>query len=151
MTALINELAADPGPDEVLLILDDYHLVDSGPVHESVAFLLENLPPGLRVVVSGRADPPLPLPLARLRARGQLAELRAADLRFTAEEAAALLGETAGPGLPGTAVAALVARTEGWAAGLQLAGLSLRGHVDPAGFAACVQRQPPLRAGLPGR
>jgi LuxR family maltose regulon positive regulatory protein len=134
VTAVINELAADPGPDEVLLVLDDYHLVDSGPVHESVAFLLENLPPGLRVVVSGRADPPLPL--ARLRARGQLAELRAADLRFTPEEAAALLGETAGPGLPGTAVAALVARTEGWAAGLQLAGLSLRGHADPAGFAA---------------
>ena len=134
VAAVINELAADPGPDEVLLVLDDYHLVDSGPVHESVAFLLENLPPGLAVVVSGRADPPLPL--ARLRARGQLAELRAADLRFTAEEAAALLGETVGPGLPGTAVAALVARTEGWAAGLQLAGLSLRGHADPAGFAA---------------
>ena len=134
VTALINELAADPGPDEVLLVLDDYHLVDSGPVHESVAFLLENLPPGLRVVVSGRADPPLPL--ARLRARGQLAELRAADLRFTPEEAAALLGEAAGPGLPAAAVAALVARTEGWAAGLQLAGLSLRGHADPAGFVA---------------
>jgi LuxR family maltose regulon positive regulatory protein len=134
VTALINELAADPGPEEVLLVLDDYHLVDSGPVHESVAFLLENLPRGLRVVVSGRADPPLPL--ARLRARGQLAELRAADLRFTPEEAAALLGEAAGPGLPGTAVAALVARTEGWAAGLQLAGLSLRGHTDAAGFAA---------------
>jgi LuxR family maltose regulon positive regulatory protein len=134
VAALINELAADPGPDEVLLVLDDYHLVDSGPVHESVAFLLENLPPGLRVVVSSRADPPLPL--ARLRARGQLAELRTADLRFIAEEAAALLGETAGPGLPGTAAAALVARTEGWAAGLQLAGLSLRGHADPAGFAA---------------
>jgi LuxR family transcriptional regulator, maltose regulon positive regulatory protein len=134
VTALINELAADPGPDEVLLVLDDYHLVDSRPVHESVAFLLENLPPGLRVVVSGRADPPLPL--ARLRARGQLAELRAAELRFTGEEAAALLGEAAGPGLPGTAVAALVARTEGWAAGLQLAGLSLQGHADPAGFVA---------------
>jgi LuxR family maltose regulon positive regulatory protein len=133
VTALINELAADPGPDEVLLVLDDYHLVDSGPVHESVAFLLENLPPGLRVVVSGRADPPLPL--ARLRARGQLAELRAADLRFTPEEAAALLGETAGPGLPPVA-AALVARTEGWAAGLQLAALSLRGHADAAGFVA---------------
>jgi LuxR family maltose regulon positive regulatory protein len=134
VTALINELAADPGPDEVLLVLDDYHLVDSGPVHESVAFLLENLPPGLRVVVSGRVHPPLPL--ARLRARGQLAELRAADLRFTDEEAAALLGEAAGPGLPGTAVATLVARTEGWAAGLQLAGLSLREHADPAGFVA---------------
>jgi LuxR family transcriptional regulator, maltose regulon positive regulatory protein len=133
-TALINELAADPGPDEVLLVLDDYHLVGSGPVHESVAFLLENLPPGLRVVVSSRADPPLPL--ARLRARGQLAELRAADLRFTPEEAAALLGETAGPGLPAAAAEALVARTEGWAAGLQLAALSLRGHADAAGFLA---------------
>src|SRR5215469_9127607 len=126
VTALINELAADPGPDQLLLVLDDYHLVDSGPVHESVAFLLENLPPSLRVVVSGRADPPLPL--ARLRARGQLAELRAADLRFTDEEATALLGEAAGPGLPGTAVTALVARTEGWAAGLQLAGLSQIGE-----------------------
>jgi len=134
VTALINELAADPGPDELLLVLDDYHLVDSGPVHESVAFLLENLPPGLRVVVSSRADPPLPLP--RLRARSQLAELRAADLRFTPEEAVALLGEAAGPGLDGTAVAALVARTEGWAAGLQLAGLSLREHTDAAGFVA---------------
>ncbi len=134
MTVLINELAADPGPDEVLLVLDDYHLVDSGPVHESVAFLLENLPPGLRVVVSARADPPLPL--ARLRARGQLAELRAADLRFTGEEAADLLTEAAGPGLPTAAVAALVARTEGWAAGLQLAGLSLRRHADAAGFVA---------------
>jgi LuxR family maltose regulon positive regulatory protein len=134
VTALINELAADPGPDEVLLVLDDYHLIESGPVHESVALLLGNLPPGLRVVVSGRADPPLPL--ARLRARGQLAELRAADLRFTPEEAAALLGETAGPGLPAEAVAALVARTEGWAAGLQLAGLSLRGHTDATGFVA---------------
>jgi LuxR family transcriptional regulator, maltose regulon positive regulatory protein len=134
VTALINELAADPGPDEVLLVLDDYHLADSGPVHESVTFLLENLPPAMRVVVSGRADPPLPL--ARLRARGQLAELRAADLRFTSEEAAELLGEAVGPDLPGTAVAALVARTEGWAAGLQLAGLSLRGHADAAGFVA---------------
>src|SRR5581483_4129094 len=134
VTGLINELTADPGPDEVLLVLDYYHLVDSGPVHESVAFLLENLPPGLRVVLSGRADPPLPL--ARLRARGQLAELRTADLRFTDEEAAALLSEAAGPGLPTAAVAALAARTEGWAAGLQLAGLSLRGHADAAGFVA---------------
>jgi LuxR family transcriptional regulator, maltose regulon positive regulatory protein len=133
-TALINELAADPGPDEVLLVLDDYHLIDSEPVHASVAFLLENLPPGLRVVVSSRADPPLPL--ARLRARGQLAELGTADLRFTTDEAAGLLREAIGAELPGVAVTALVARTEGWAAGLQLAGLSLRGHADPAGFAA---------------
>ena len=134
VTALINELAAQPGRDEVLLVLDDYHLVDAGPVHESVAFLLENLPPGLLLVVSGRADPPLPL--ARLRARGQLAELRAAELRFTTEEAAALLGAAAGPVLPDAAVVALTARTEGWAAGLQLAALSLRGRTDPAGFVA---------------
>jgi LuxR family maltose regulon positive regulatory protein len=134
VTAVVNELAGRPGDGEVLLVLDDYHLADSGPVHESVAFLLDNLPPSLRVVVSSRADPPLPL--ARLRARGQLAELRTAELRFTAEEAAALLAEPGGPGLPGTAVAALTARTEGWAAGLQLAALSLRGHPDPAGFVA---------------
>jgi LuxR family transcriptional regulator, maltose regulon positive regulatory protein len=133
-TAVINELAAQPGRDEVLLVLDDYHLVDAGPVHESVAFLLENLPPGLVLVVSGRSDPPLPL--ARLRARGQLAELRAAELRFTTEEAAALLGTAARQVVPDTAVAALTARTEGWAAGLQLAALSLRGRTDAAGFVA---------------
>ncbi len=109
----------------MLLVLDDYHLIDARPVHASLAFLLEHLPPGLHLVLASRADPPLPL--ARLRARGQLAELRAADLRFTAEEAAALLRESAGADLPGAAVAALAARTEGWAAGLQLAALSLRG------------------------
>jgi LuxR family maltose regulon positive regulatory protein len=134
VTALINELAVQPGQEEVLLILDDYHLVDADPVHESVAFLLENLPPGLLLVVSGRADPPLPL--TRLRARGQMAELRAAELRFTTDEAAALLGAAAGPDLPDTAVVALTARTEGWAAGLQLAALSLRGRTDAAGFVA---------------
>ncbi len=132
--ALINELAADPREDEVLLVLDDYHLIDSQPVHESLLFLLEHLPPGLRMVLASRSDPPLPL--ARLRAGGQLAELRAAELRFTADEAAALLREAIGADLPGTAVAALTARTEGWAAGLQLAGLSLRGQADTAGFVA---------------
>ncbi len=117
-----------------LLVLDDYHLIDSQPVHESLLFLLEHLPPGLRVVLASRSDPPLPL--ARLRADGQLAELRAAELRFTADEAAALLREAIGADLPGTAVTALTARTEGWAAGLQLAGLSLRGQEDTAGFVA---------------
>jgi LuxR family maltose regulon positive regulatory protein len=131
---LINELAADPGEDEVLLVLDDYHLIDSQPVHGSLLFLLEHLPPGLRMVLASRSDPPLSL--ARLRAGGQLAELRAAELRFTADEAAALLREAIGADLPGTAVAALTARTEGWAAGLQLAGLSLRGQADTAGFVA---------------
>ena len=134
VTALVNELAGQLADGEVLLVLDDYHLIDSPPVHASLTFLLEHLPPGLHVVLASRADPPLPL--ARLRARGQLAELRAADLRFTAEEAAALLLEAAGPGLPEASVAALEARTEGWAAGLQLAALSLRGQPDAAGFVA---------------
>ncbi len=117
VTALVNELAAQPSEDEVLLVVDDYHLIEAQPVHASLEFLVEHLPPGLDLVVASRADPPLPLP--RLRAGGRLAELRAADLRFTAEEAAAL-----------------AARTEGWAAGLQLAALSLRGQADPAGFVA---------------
>ena len=134
VTALINELAAQPRADEMLLVLDDYHLVGSQPVHASVGFLLEHLPPGLHVVLASRADPPLAL--ARLRARGQLAELRTAELRFTAGEAAAMLREAAGADLPDAAVAALAARTEGWATGLQLAGLSLRGRADVAGFVA---------------
>ena len=134
VTALINELAARPGEDEIVLVLDDYHLVDAQPVHASLEFLLEHLPPGLRLVLASRSDPPLPLP--RLRAGGQLAELRAGELRFTAEEAAGLLQEAIGAGLPGAAVAALTTRTEGWAAGLQLAALSLRGQADPAGFVA---------------
>jgi LuxR family maltose regulon positive regulatory protein len=135
LTALINELAAGPGGGEVLLVLDDYHAIGAEPVHASVGFMLEHRPPGLHLALASRSDPPLAL--ARLRARGQLTELRAADLRFTAGEAAGLLQQTgAGPGLalPGEAVAALVARTEGWAAGLQLAALSLRGQEDVTGF-----------------
>ena len=137
MTALINELAAQPGDDTVRLVLDDYHLIDSRPVHASVGFLLEHRPPGLGVVLGSRIDPALAL--ARLRARGQLAELRASELRFTQDEAAALLQQIAAvpaAALPEADVAALAARTEGWAAGLQLAGLSLRGQADVAGFVA---------------
>src|SRR6266699_2044189 len=134
VTALINDLAAQPDDGEVLLVLDDYHLIDAQPVHTSLEFLLEHLPPGLHLVLASRSDPPLPL--ARLRAGRQLAELRTGDLRFTAEEAAALLREAIGGDLPGAVVAALAARTEGWAAGLQLAGLSLRGQPDVTGFVA---------------
>src|SRR5271170_2527536 len=134
VTALINDLAARPGDGEVLLVLDDYHLIDARPVHGSLGFLLEHLPPGLHLVLASRADPPLPL--ARLRAGGQLAELRTADLRFSAGEAAALLRESAGADLPAAAVAALAARTEGWVAGLRLAALSLARQTDPAGFVA---------------
>jgi LuxR family maltose regulon positive regulatory protein len=132
VTALINELAAQP--DQVLLVLDDYHLVAAEAVHATLAFLVEHVPPGLRLLLASRADPPLPL--ARLRASGQLAELRERDLRFTAEEAAALLREAVGPDLLEEAVAALAARTEGWVAGLQLAALSLRGQPDIPGFLA---------------
>src|SRR5215470_3349584 len=137
VTALINELAARPGGGEAVLTLDDYHLIDAGPVHESLLLLAEHLPPGLRLVLASRSEPPLSL--GRLRARGQLAELRAAELRFTADEAAALLrraAEGAGTALSDAEVAVLTARTEGWAAGLQLAGLSLRGRSDTAEFVA---------------
>jgi LuxR family transcriptional regulator, maltose regulon positive regulatory protein len=130
VTALVNELATQP--NEVALVLDDYHLVHAPPVHGSVEFLLEHLPPSLCLVLAGRADPPLPL--ARLRARGQLTEVRAGDLRFTPEEAAELLRSAVGPDLPEATVAALEDRTEGWVAGLQLAALSLRGRTDIAGF-----------------
>jgi LuxR family transcriptional regulator, maltose regulon positive regulatory protein len=134
VTALINDLAARPDKGEMLLVLDDYHVIGAQEVHESVDFLLEHRPPKLHLVMASRSDPPLAL--ARLRARGQLGELRAAELRFTSEEAAALLGEASGAGLPRAAAAALAARTEGWAAGLQLAALSLRGQEDVTGFVA---------------
>jgi len=132
VTALVNTLAAQP--DQVALVLDDYHLIQAAAVHDSLTVLLERLPVQLRLVLAGRTDPPLPL--ARLRARGQLVELRERELRFTPQETAALLGEAVGLDLPEAAAAALAARTEGWAAGLQLAVLSLQGHGDPVGFVA---------------
>src|SRR5215468_7825044 len=133
-TAVINQLAVVPDAGAVVLVLDDYHLIEAPTVHDSVVFLVERLPPGLRLVLAARTDPPLPL--ARLRARGQLAELRATDLRFTLEETAAFLREATGLDLPTASVAALQERTEGWAAGVQLAALSVQGHPDPAGFVA---------------
>jgi LuxR family maltose regulon positive regulatory protein len=133
-TVVINELTALSDEHAVTLILDDYHLIEAPAVHTSVEFLLDRLPPGLRLVLASRADPPLPL--ARLRGRGQLAELRERDLRFTLAETAAFLREATGLDLPAASVAALQNRTEGWAAGVQLAALSLQGHADPAGFVA---------------
>jgi LuxR family transcriptional regulator, maltose regulon positive regulatory protein len=134
VTAVINQISARPDDGEILFVLDDYDLIGSQRVHGSLIFLIEHLPPRLRLVLASRADPPLGL--ARLRARAQLAELRAADLRFTDEEAGALLRHAVGAEVPDAAVAALTARTEGWAAGLQLAGLSLRGRPDIPGFVA---------------
>jgi LuxR family transcriptional regulator, maltose regulon positive regulatory protein len=130
VTVLVNELAELA--EEVVLVLDDYHLIQAPAVHASVEFFLEHLPPSLQLVLASRADPPLSL--ARLRGRGQLAELRQADLRFTPQEAGELLGATVGAELPEVAVAALGNRTEGWAAGLQLAALSLQGRSDIGEF-----------------
>src|SRR5262245_23655452 len=130
VTVVVNQFASQSG--RVVLVVDDYHLIDAAPVHASVELLLERLPGSLWLVLASRADPPLPL--ARLRARGQLAELRAADLRFTGEETTTLLREVMGLELPAGSVEALAARTEGWAAGLQLAALSLRGQTDVVGF-----------------
>jgi LuxR family transcriptional regulator, maltose regulon positive regulatory protein len=130
VTALVNELAAHP--DEFVLVLDDYHHIESPTVHEGLAFLLEQLPPGMHMVISTRSDPLIPL--ARFRARGQLAELRAADLRFTLDESTSLLRRIWELNLPEESVIALEERTEGWATGLQLAALALRGSSNPAQF-----------------
>jgi ATP/maltotriose-dependent transcriptional regulator MalT len=132
VTAVINAVA--DRPDRLVLVLDDLHLVEAPPVHDSLRLLLDRLPAQLQLVLASRTDPPLPL--ARPRVRGQLLELRAADLRFTPEETAMLLRETIGLELPAPSLAVLAARTEGWAAGLQLAALSLRGHHDARGFVA---------------
>ena len=130
LTALLNEIAAIP--TDFVLVLDDYHLVDSQPVDQAVAFLVEHLSPQMHLIIATREDPHLPL--ARLRARGQLTELRAADLRFTPAEAAEFLNRVMGLNLSAENIAALETRTEGWIAGLQLAALSMQGQKDATGF-----------------
>jgi len=130
LTALINGIATIPDP--FILVLDDYHLITAQPIHDGLAFLLDHLPPNLHLVLATRADPPLPLP--RLRIRGELTELRVADLRFTPQEVTAFLNEVMGLGLSAEDVAALEARTEGWVAGLQAAALSLQGREHTTSF-----------------
>jgi LuxR family maltose regulon positive regulatory protein len=132
LAALLNELAAIAG--DIVLVLDDYHVIDAREVQDGMAFLLDHLPPGLHVVIAGRADPALPL--ARLRARGELVEARAAELRFTPDEAAAYLNGMMGLQLTAGDVATLEGRTEGWIAALQLAALSMQGRDDVAAFIA---------------
>jgi LuxR family maltose regulon positive regulatory protein len=130
LTNLLNEISTLP--ESFLLVLDDYHSIDSQPVDYSVTFIIENQPQQFHLLIATREDPDLPL--ARLRARGQFSELRAADLRFTPTEAAEFLNRVMGLSLSEEDVAALEARTEGWIAGLQLAALSMRGYQDAAGF-----------------
>ena len=132
LATLVNELSAVPG--EISLVLDDYHLVDGSGIGAGMSFLLEHLPPNVHLVISTRADPALPLP--RLRARGELVEVRAGDLRFTADEVALYLDAAIGPDLEARDVAVLEARTEGWIAALQLAALSMHGRADIGGFIA---------------
>lgn len=122
LTVLLNELVALS--EEVVLVLDDYHAIETSAIHQAVEFLLGHLPPSLHLIIATRVDPPLPL--ARLRAQGRLTELRAADLAFTMEEAVAFLNDAMGLQLSTEDVTALEARTEGWIAGLHLAGLTLR-------------------------
>jgi len=126
LVSLINDLEVVDGT--TVLVLDDYHVIDSPAVHEAVTFLLDNLPPQVTVAITTRVDPPLPL--ARLRARGELVEIRAAELRFTTAEAGTFLHDVMGLELEPAHVEALESRTEGWAAGLQLAGLSARDRND---------------------
>jgi LuxR family transcriptional regulator, maltose regulon positive regulatory protein len=119
--SLVTDLDQLAGP--TVLALDDYHAIDATEVHDAVTFLVENLPPQATLAIATRADPPLPLP--RLRSRGELLELRATDLRFTADEARMFLNEVMGLDVSPEQVDALDSRTEGWAAGLQLAALSV--------------------------
>ncbi len=129
---LVNGLSASPR--RVVFVLDDYHLIRSAEIHDSVLFLVEHQPPTLHLAIATRADPPLPL--ARLRVRDDVTELRGADLRFTEQQAADFLNTGLGLSLERDDVLQLQQRTEGWAAGLQLAGLSLRDHPDPGRFIA---------------
>lgn len=130
LTALLNDITTIPNP--FVLVLDDYHMIDAAAVDQALTFLLEHLPPQMHLVIATREDPPLPL--ARLRARSQLTELRAADLRFTPAEAAAFLNQVMCLNLSAENIAALETRTEGWIAGLQLAAISMQGHQDAASF-----------------
>ena len=132
LTPLLNALSTLPA--DALLVLDDYHMIDAAPIHRALVFLLDHLPPRLHLMILTRTDPPLSL--TRLRARGQLLELRAADLRFTPEEAAAFLCDACGIPLATDQIAALDAHTEGWIAGLQLAALAMNDHRNVDQFIA---------------
>ncbi len=130
LTALLNEISTTQ--DNFVLVLDDYHVIDAKPVDSALTFLLEHLPSRMHLVIATRENPSLPL--ARLRARGDLSELRATDLRFTPTEAAEFLNSVMGLSLSPDNIAALETRTEGWIAGLQLAALSMQGHHDATSF-----------------
>ncbi len=132
LTLVLNMLSA--GSQDFVLVMDDYHLIENTAIHQALAFLLEHQPPTMHLALLTRSDPPLPL--ARLRARAHLVEIRTADLRFTVDEVASFLNQVMGLDLTGDQVAALEKRTEGWIAGLQLAALSMQGRKEAEGFLA---------------
>jgi LuxR family maltose regulon positive regulatory protein len=132
IAVLTNDLASRDG--DFALVLDDYHVITDESIQRGMTFLLEHMPPQLHLILTSRTDPPLPL--ARLRAQGQLCEVRRADLRFEAAEVHNFLQAVMGLDLPPEAIAILESRTEGWIAGLQLAALSLQGRADVAAFLA---------------
>ncbi|RIK29030.1 MAG: hypothetical protein DCC56_14300 [Anaerolineae bacterium] len=132
LTTLINDIAAFS--DAFCIVLDDYHVIESQAIHDGLIFLTEHQPDNMHLLITTRMDPPLAL--ARLRARDQLSELRANDLRFTVDESTAFLNRAMGLSLSSEEVAALEARTEGWIAGLQIAALSMQGQEDISGFVA---------------
>ncbi|MDJ0954822.1 MAG: helix-turn-helix transcriptional regulator, partial [Acidimicrobiia bacterium] len=130
--SLLNELTESE--EAVLLVLDDYHLISQEDIHRSVGYLIDHLPPGVQLAIATRADPQLPL--GRLRASGNLMELRAYDLAFSVTETAELLRRRFAVELDNGSVELLRSRTEGWPAAVHLAGLSLQGSDDPSGFIA---------------
>lgn len=134
LTLLINQIMTSSIASEgdFALVLDDYQVLESDIIHNGLTFLLDNLPPQMHLIIASRIDPPLPL--ARLRARHQLIELREADLRFTADEATMFLNKVMGLNLSTDNIAALEAHTEGWVAGLQLAAISLQGQASISDF-----------------
>jgi LuxR family maltose regulon positive regulatory protein len=130
LTVLINEITAFE--ESFAIVLDDYHVLDSQSIHQSLTFLIDHLPGNMHMLLTTRVDPPLPV--ARLRARDQLTEVRAHDLRFSGDEAAAFLSQVMGLELSIEQVAMLETRTEGWIAGLQIAALSMQGRDDLSEF-----------------
>ncbi|MBS1251661.1 MAG: HTH-type transcriptional regulator MalT [Anaerolineales bacterium] len=130
LTGVINEIAAVSAP--LTLVFDDYHTIEAQLVHDALTFLLDHMPPQLHLIIATRVDPPLPI--ARLRGRGQLTELRADDLRFTVQEATSFLNEAMGLNLSAADVDALETRTEGWVVGLQMASLAIQARSSQARF-----------------
>ena len=145
LARLLNEI--DETGQPLIFVLDDYHLINQEAVHTAVRFLIDNLPVSMHLIISTREDPPWPL--ARLRAGGQLGEIRGRDLRFSLQETAEFCNQVMGLNMSPEDISALDARAEGWVAGLQMAALSMQGQNDVARLVVAVQRQQPLRAGLP--